>query len=609
MKNASTLRGVTRPVFPGAKVAVQRLDGSRWTTVVRAPVDARGRFDARLALSPGDYRARLAPGRGFVPGVSPHAPRGPGMRRLALAAFLLALVAPAPASAARYAVGLQKDASPQARRTADRGSHRPPGLGDRALRPDGHGRRAPLASARFAASAGSSGSATTPAASRSRRTTRSPCASGTSTASMLSRPGASCRSCPSVRVAVIDSGIDAEHPELKGQIAAGASFVAQLLAERHERARHIRRRRDRRCAEQRAGDRGHRLPGRAPRGQSRPQRRDDLARCGGQGDPLGGRPRCAGDQPELRRHARPGRQVARHVFAARGGCGPVRGQQRRPRRRCRRERGRRARAALGLRRLSGGAAARAGRERRRTRRLCARPSRTGIRSTTTSPLPARGSSRRCRGRSRRAPARAASSRVTPTAGRSSSAAARGRPSPHRRCPRPPRSSSPTARSSRPDQVAALLTRSANDAEPDSGCERCWPGRDSLTGWGVLDVARCGPGARRDASRGGPLRGQRRGRDRCPDLGPQGPAGSGRRSTTGTTRSTSTRSSFGAASVWWRGSAARAAPIRISSSGSLEHDGLQAPRSIAACSPRSPRLPARSSEFGCVRRRPAGTSSR
>ena len=70
MKNASTLHGITRPVFPGAKVAVQRLEGSRWTTVVRAPVDARGRFDAQLALSPGDYRARLAPGRGFVPGIS-----------------------------------------------------------------------------------------------------------------------------------------------------------------------------------------------------------------------------------------------------------------------------------------------------------------------------------------------------------------------------------------------------------------------------------------------------------------------------------------------------------------------------------------------------------
>jgi len=40
----------------------------------------------------------------------------------------------------------------------------------------------------------------------------------------------------------------------------------------------------------------------------------------------------------------------------------------------------------------------------------------------------------------------------------------------------------------PDQVAALLTRTANDAEPDTGCERCWSGRDSLTGWGMLDVA-------------------------------------------------------------------------------------------------------------------------
>jgi stage II sporulation protein D len=70
LKNASTLRGFTRPVFPGALVAVQRLDGSRWTTVARAPVDARGRFDAQLELSPGEYRARLAPGRGFHPGVS-----------------------------------------------------------------------------------------------------------------------------------------------------------------------------------------------------------------------------------------------------------------------------------------------------------------------------------------------------------------------------------------------------------------------------------------------------------------------------------------------------------------------------------------------------------
>jgi subtilisin family serine protease len=39
-----------------------------------------------------------------------------------------------------------------------------------------------------------------------------------------------------------------------------------------------------------------------------------------------------------------------------------------------------------------------------------------------------------------------------------------------------------------DQVATLLTRSAADADPDTGCERCTTGRDSLTGWGLLDVA-------------------------------------------------------------------------------------------------------------------------
>ena len=40
----------------------------------------------------------------------------------------------------------------------------------------------------------------------------------------------------------------------------------------------------------------------------------------------------------------------------------------------------------------------------------------------------------------------------------------------------------------PDQVSAVLTRSALDAEPDTGCKRCAVGRDPLTGWGVLDVA-------------------------------------------------------------------------------------------------------------------------
>jgi hypothetical protein len=39
-----------------------------------------------------------------------------------------------------------------------------------------------------------------------------------------------------------------------------------------------------------------------------------------------------------------------------------------------------------------------------------------------------------------------------------------------------------------DQVSKILTRSAADANPDTGCIRCVDGRDSLTGWGQLDIA-------------------------------------------------------------------------------------------------------------------------
>jgi thermitase len=42
-------------------------------------------------------------------------------------------------------------------------------------------------------------------------------------------------------------------------------------------------------------------------------------------------------------------------------------------------------------------------------------------------------------------------------------------------------------SATPDQVARVLTRSAADADPDTGCFRCLPGHDALTGWGLLDV--------------------------------------------------------------------------------------------------------------------------
>jgi serine protease len=40
----------------------------------------------------------------------------------------------------------------------------------------------------------------------------------------------------------------------------------------------------------------------------------------------------------------------------------------------------------------------------------------------------------------------------------------------------------------PDQVAWLLERSADDVNPATGCSRCGPGRDPLSGWGKLNVA-------------------------------------------------------------------------------------------------------------------------
>jgi subtilisin family serine protease len=40
---------------------------------------------------------------------------------------------------------------------------------------------------------------------------------------------------------------------------------------------------------------------------------------------------------------------------------------------------------------------------------------------------------------------------------------------------------------RPEQVAYLLERSADDASPATGCSGCLPGRDPLTGFGTLDV--------------------------------------------------------------------------------------------------------------------------
>jgi stage II sporulation protein D len=64
------LRGVVRPLLPGARVQIQRLGGVSWTTVARTTVNEEGRFQVAVLLETGSYRARVVPGRGLVPGTS-----------------------------------------------------------------------------------------------------------------------------------------------------------------------------------------------------------------------------------------------------------------------------------------------------------------------------------------------------------------------------------------------------------------------------------------------------------------------------------------------------------------------------------------------------------
>jgi stage II sporulation protein D len=77
LADSTTLRGYVRPILPGAAAALQRLNGATWRNVAQATVDERGDFQAQVTLTPGDYRARVTPGRGFVPGVTPVLKVGP----------------------------------------------------------------------------------------------------------------------------------------------------------------------------------------------------------------------------------------------------------------------------------------------------------------------------------------------------------------------------------------------------------------------------------------------------------------------------------------------------------------------------------------------------
>ena len=150
---------------------------------------------------------------------------------------------------------------------------------------------------------------------------------------------------------------------------------------------------------------------------------------------------------------------------------------------------------------------------------------------------------------------------------------------------------------RADQVANALTRSAADADPDTGCERCTIGRDALTGWGLLDVEGARPEDERLAARRGRVRGQRRHRRSRRPSGAGRASGSMRRSTTGTTAWTSTRSSFGPTNSSLRASEAQPARTRISSSGSPGRRGSAPARRTVGSLQGSRSRPARSSGSG------------
>ena len=126
-----------------------------------------------------------------------------------------------------------------------------------------------------------------------------------------------------VKVAIVDSGVDCSLPGLPGPAARRAQLRRRRSVRRHRGARHVHRRRDR-GEPRHAGHRRHRVHVAAPRREGREAGRDDPARCGGGGDPLGRRQRRARHQPEPRRRARPRASGPRHVLVARGGSRRVR---------------------------------------------------------------------------------------------------------------------------------------------------------------------------------------------------------------------------------------------------------------------------------------------
>ena len=345
-----------------------------------------------------------------------------------------------------------------------------------------------------------------------------------------------------VRVAVIDSGVDLGHPELKNRVVAHRSFVGGTVADTLGHGTFVAARSPR-SRTTRSGS----PASRRPRASSSPRSSATTARSGpgrGARDPLGRPAGRAGDQPQPRQHARPERPERRRLLASRAAGGRVRRPARSARRRGRRQRQRRAREALALGELSGRLPARArGRGLRapgrradllEPRRPLRRPGRTGDGHLLALPAAAHLGVLGLRRtglldlRHEGLPPRGRHLVLVAAGGGGRGVVVRRG---SRAAPRPGEHDPRTDRRRR---------------DPDNGCGDCGPGPDPLSGFGRLNVerrARRAPGPRRP-------RPTASSRTTTPAPRPRPSpqhVGDARRSTGGTTRTTSTGSTSRGAS--------------------------------------------------------------
>ena len=126
-------------------------------------------------------------------------------------------------------------------------------------------------------------------------------------------------------VAVVDSGVDLGHPDLKGRLIPGTDFgLRRRRPDRRERPRHARDRDHRGRLGQRDRRQRRRPPRRRHAGQGGERRRQHLGHRGRRGDHLGGGPRGARRQPEpgrLEGERRRQRRDRRRARKGRGRCG------------------------------------------------------------------------------------------------------------------------------------------------------------------------------------------------------------------------------------------------------------------------------------------------